>query len=361
MKDKNILEFCLSPDLGGLELFMVNCFKYFKKKTTTKIAIAPGKKIDKYINYKDKFYLKRNKLLLIISAFQLAKYIDKNNINIIHFHWNNDIFIVVLAKILSTNKPKIIQTRNMHMTRYKNDFYHKWLYKNIHTIHAVTNQVKQQIEKFIPDNVRPNVAMIYMGVESSLIKLEEIKILKNKYNLKDEFIIGIVGRIEHAKGQYLIIEAIKRIEKLNIKALIVGDTMDSKYLNQLKQQTIALKIQDKIIFTGFTKQVNTYMQLFDVNVLATTNETFGLVVIEAMINKICIIAANKGGPLEIIEDGVDGLLFNNTKNDLAQKIEFLYKNTRCKNDLAIKGYKKAQDKFDLKRQNDKLFVVIQNL
>ena len=155
MKNKNILEFCLSPDLGGLELFVANCFKSFKSKGNCKIVVAPDKKLDKYLENEEKFYIKRNKFFPIIPAFKLAKFIDSNDIDVIHFHWTRDITTVVLAKILSKKKPKIIQTRNMTMTRFKDDFYHRWLYKNVDMMHAVTKQVKEQIQKFIPTDTCP--------------------------------------------------------------------------------------------------------------------------------------------------------------------------------------------------------------
>jgi glycosyltransferase involved in cell wall biosynthesis len=356
----NLLEFCLSPDLGGLELFMVNCFNDFKTKTNCKIVLAPNTKLANYIDDKV-YYINRNKFFPIFPAIKLAKFIDKHDIDIIHFHWTRDIATVVLAKILSKKNPKIIQTRNMSMTRFKSDFYHRWLYKNISAMHAVTHQVQTQLEKFIPNDIRPNINMVYMGTKQIITNHDEIKILKEKYNLKDEFIIGIVGRIEEGKGQYLVIEAIKILEQLSIKALIVGNTMDDKYLNELKQKTISLGIQDKIIFTGFTKQVDTHMQLFDTNILATPKETFGLVVIEAMINKICMIATNKGGPLEIIDNCVNGLLFDRTSDDLAIKIKSLYENEQYKNKLALSGYQKAKDMFDRDIQNNKLYNLIKDI
>ena len=46
---KKILELCLSPDLGGLELFSIKCFEYFKQKTFCKMVVSFGKKIDGYI------------------------------------------------------------------------------------------------------------------------------------------------------------------------------------------------------------------------------------------------------------------------------------------------------------------------
>ncbi|HIP30478.1 MAG TPA: glycosyltransferase family 1 protein, partial [Sulfurospirillum arcachonense] len=133
MEKKNILEFCLSPDLGGLELFMLSCYENFKEKSSCKVMIAPNKKLDNFIEDKDKFHLKRNKLFPLIPALKLAKFIDEHEIDMIHFHWTRDIATVVLAKTLSNRKPKIMQTRNMTMTRFKDDVYHKWLYKNIST------------------------------------------------------------------------------------------------------------------------------------------------------------------------------------------------------------------------------------
>ena len=332
----NILEFCLSPNLGGLELCV----------------------LDNFIDDKDKFTIKRNKFFPIIPAVKLAKFIDKNSIDIVHFHWTRDIATVVLAKVLSKRKPKIIQSRHMTMTRFKDDFYHKWLYKNITTIHAVTNQVKEQLIKYIPRNIRPNIEMVYLGVDEPIVDDKKVLKLKEKYKLKDEFIVGIIGRIEEGKGQYLVIEAMAKLKNLNIMALIVGDTMDDSYMVELKNKVKDLGIEDKIIFTGFTRDVNEHMKLCDTTVLATPKETFGLVVIESMINKVPVIVTANGGPLEIIDDNKDGLLFNRTSDDLVKKIELIYKDNEFKNELSTNGYKKVKEIFNKDIQMDKMYEVI---
>ena len=358
MNNKNILEFCLSPDLGGLELCVIDYFKYFKIQTTSYICVAPDKKLDNYIEDENKFRLKRNKLLPIVPAIKLAKFIDENEIDLIHFHWTRDIATVVLAKVLSKRRPQVMQSRHMTMTRFKDDFYHKWLYKNINIIHAVTSQVKEQLEKFIPAQIRPKIEMVYLGVDETDINDEKIVELKSQHNIKDEFIVGIIGRIEEGKGQYLVIEAIAKLNRLNIKAIIVGHTMDDLYMDNLKQKVKNLKVEDKVIFTGFTKNVNEYMKLCDITVLATPRETFGLVVIESMINKVPVIATANGGPLEIIDDKKDGILFDRTTNDLVEKIELLYNNPELRDELAENAYKKVKKVFDKDTQMKKAYEVI---
>jgi hypothetical protein len=91
MATKTILEFCLSPALGGLELCVKDSFEYFKAKTRCYICVAPQKSLDNAIDDKNKINIKRNKLLPIFPALKLAKFIDEKDIDIVHFHWTRDI------------------------------------------------------------------------------------------------------------------------------------------------------------------------------------------------------------------------------------------------------------------------------
>jgi len=140
--------------------------------------------------------------------------------------------------------------------------------------------------------------------------------------------------------------------------MVVGHAMDDGYLKNLKSKIKLLGIEDKIIFTGFTKEVHAHMNLFDVNILATAKETFGLVVVEAMMSKICTIATNRAGSLEIIEDGKDGLFFDRSSKEMAQKIKMLLNNSNLKKELALNGYLKVKDKFEYNKQLNKLYKVI---
>ena len=266
---KKVLEVCLSPDLGGLELYMKNITKYLNsnavinKKSKLKNVFENEK-----INY---FELSR------YSFFKLAQIIDKEKIDIIHLHWTKDLPVVVFAKLLSKRKPKIVQTRHMHMTRFKSDFYHKFLYKNIDMMIAVTNLVKEQLEKFIPKDIRPKIEISYIGANTpKLLSNEEKNSLKKSFNINDEFIVCIVGRIEEAKGQHIVLEAVESLRKsgIKIKTLVVGHYMDENYFNNLKNS------YSNDIFTGFVSNPTDLMQISNCLVLATKKETFGLVLVE---------------------------------------------------------------------------------
>ncbi|WP_373036175.1 glycosyltransferase family 4 protein [Sulfurimonas sp.] len=368
MKNINILELCLSPDLGGLELYMVRASHFLHGKTNTISVINEFGKLDQY--YKDTEYqyekIKRSSTLLsFLTARKLAKIIDDNSIDVVHLHWTKDIPVAVLAKFLSKQKPKLVQTRNMTMTRFKDDFYHRFLYKNMDLMLPVTYQVKEQIEKFIPSDIRPKIEVLYMGAESpKIISYEEKETLRSKYNLGKSFTVGIVGRIEEGKGQYLVIEAIKELASkgMDAKALIVGHAMNDTYLEQLKDNIEKDGIKDRVVFTGFMTEVQKLMQVCDVIVLATDRETFGLVLIEAMQCNIAVVGSDSGGPLEIIDDNESGLLFKTKdSNDLAKKVEKLFNDKSLRKSLAGTGKLKADEKFDSETQFEKLKIILESL
>lgn len=240
MQNKNILEVCLSPDLGGLELYMCNCSKELAKDFNVTCVISNNSKLESFLEDLKVTKIERKSSFSLISSIKIAKIIDKNKIDKIHIHWTKDIPIIIFAKLLSKRKPKIIQTRHMTMTRFKNDFYHKFLYKNVDTIICVTKALQNQIEKFIPQNIRPKVKTLYLGAKNpKVFTKEELNIYKEeKLNSKNSFIIGFVGRINEFKGQYLLIEAMKKlkIKKLDVKAYFVGHPMNEEYLNSLKEK-----------------------------------------------------------------------------------------------------------------------------
>ena len=347
---KKVLEVCLSPDLGGLELYMKNITKYLNSNA---VINKNGKLKEKFDNEKiDYFELSRYDFL------KLAKIIDKEEIDIIHLHWTKDIPVVVFAKLLSKRKPKIVQTRHMHMTRFKSDFYHKFLYKNIDMMIAVTNLVKEQLEKFIPKDIRPKIETSYIGANTpKLLSDIEKNNLKKSFGISDEFVACIVGRIEEAKGQHIVLEAVESLRKsgIKIKILVVGHYMDENYFNNLKNS------YSNDIFTGFISNPTDFMQISDCVVLATKKETFGLVLIEAMKCSVCVLGSNSGGPLEIIDDNKTGLLFESMDSkDLYKKLNLIYEDKELREKLALAGKEKADKEFDNIIQFKKVKEILEN-
>jgi len=369
MSKKNLLELCLSPDLGGLELYMVRSAKALAQDMNVISVINVDGKLEQY--YKDTSYqyesLKRRSALFVYAtAKKLARIIDENKIEIIHAHWTKDLLVAVLAKQLSCIKPQIVQTRNMTMTRFKDDMYHRWLYKNISLMLPVTYQVKEQLERFIPEPIRPKIEVLYMGSDKpELLNDDEVKELKNKLGFEqNSFNIGMVGRINEAKGQHLLIKAVDLLVKKGqkINAYFVGHPMRESYLDELKREVKERNIEKNIHFLGFMKNPHHFYQVCDAVVLASKRETFGLVLIEAMQAGTAVIGSNSGGVVEIIDDEKTGLLFENQSYEsLAQKIELLMNDAGLKEKIAKAGQEKCQEMFSDEKQFVQLKKILEEL
>lgn len=363
---KKICELCLSPDLGGLELYMMRASRYLSEQgECISVINEKGKLISYYDDIQYRYYtLKRQNVLLSwITARQLARILDEEAVDVLHVHWTKDLPTAIIAKLLSIRKPKVIQSRHMTMTRFKDDLYHRFLYRNLDLILAVTHQVKAQIEKFIPASIRPKVETLYIGAEQPIIISNgEKKDRREQLGLADSFTVGIVGRIEPQKGQWVVIDAIEKLIKQGIdaRALIIGHAMSEEYLSALQKDVVMRGLQERIVFTGFTREAQAMMQLCDVMVLATENETFGLVLIEAMMCGVCVVASDSGGPLEIIDDTVNGLLFKTFDAfDLADKLLLLQQNSELRMKHASKGKQKALDVFESQKQFAELQKVLE--
>lgn len=352
MKSKNILELCLSPDLGGLEIYMHTCSQALEKTFCITPVISKRSQLIKRFSQMrgQALTLKTGSRFSLLTAYRLAKLIDEHNIDILHFHWTKDLPIAVLAKKLSLRAPKLVQSRHMTMTRFKNDPFHRFLYRHIDHILCVTQAVAQQINTFIPADIRPSTTVIYPGANKTP-SMEEAQRLALRRTLGngDDFIVALIGRINPAKGQHLLIEAIRQLtdKRLPIRAFIVGHAMQRGYLEELQQRVRDYELLDQISFLGFTNTPHELMQACDIILTTSKNETFGLVTVEAMQCGTAVIGANSGGTLEIIDDGKNGLLFESGNPcDLADKIEKLYRNEDQRKQLANAGKKKADKIFN---------------
>ncbi len=355
----NILELCLSPGLGGLELYVYRSAEALVKSqnnTNQVIAVlSKDSKLDHYFNKNSSINRIHIKCffnpLPLLSAKNLATIIDKEEIDVVHMHWGKDLTLAALAKLYSKRKPAIVYTRQMMITRMKNDLYHNFQYRQVDRLITITKELEKLCKKFIPA-AKDNIQTLYYGVkqpDKQLGKDEIIESRQEKGFTADDFIVGLVGRLEDGKGQHLLIKAISIAKQNNkqIKALIAGHEMTAGYRNILEQLAAKLDVSDDIVFLDFIDNPQQSMQICDCICLASYEETFGLVLPEAMRSGIAVIGSNKGGVPEIIDHESTGLLFHSgDEHSLYQQLSTLYDNPDIKRRLANNGKTKADTAFN---------------
>ena len=160
-------------------------------------------------------------------------------------------------------------------------------------------------------------------------------------------LVGIVGRLEAWKGQDVFLRAAGRIAASNRTtefAVIGGVTpgKDEEYLPRLMALAEELRLDGRVHFVGHATDVFPWFDALDVCVHATHGEPFGLVLVEAMALGKPVVATALGGPIEIVEEDVSGLLVPPGDDEaLAEAICRLLSDTALTARLARGGRQRA--------------------
>lgn len=167
-------------------------------------------------------------------------------------------------------------------------------------------------------NVQRNIHIIPTGIEverfyKEKIEEKEINELKRKYNIKkNDFTLIFVGRIAEEKNVPYIIEVMKKIgeKRNNIKLLIIGDGPDKEKYEKLVKK---INTEKNIIFTGKVSwdKIPVYYNLGNAFISASTTETQGLTIIEAMAASLPALCINDESFSGTIVNDLNGYLFNN--------------------------------------------------
>ena len=124
---------------------------------------------------------------------------------------------------------------------------------------------------------------------------------------------------------------------LDIELVIVGDGLP-KNERCLKHLVKVKGIEANVRFTGYVSDPTPIINTADALLVCSTNEAFGRVTVEGMLAGKPVIGARSGATGELIEEGVNGLLYApGDDKDLAEKIRYLVENSDAKTQLGSNG------------------------
>ncbi|MFZ1058678.1 MAG: glycosyltransferase family 4 protein [Candidatus Rokuibacteriota bacterium] len=120
-------------------------------------------------------------------------------------------------------------------------------------------------------------------------------------------LVGIVGRVFPIKNHRLFLDAAARVaaEEKAARFVIVGDGV---LRQKMEEHASALGIADRVIFTGWRRDLPRIYADLDVLVVSSDNEGTPVSAIEAMASGCPVVATRVGGLPDLIEEGETGYL-----------------------------------------------------
>ena len=225
-----------------------------------------------------------------------------------------------MTKTAAKTRLKVVHTRHSVHTRqslraepaYKKRFPYK------HVVGAINNHLSNVIIATSPvaklsmvetGADQKKTIMIYNGIDALQPTTNEAKLaLRHKYGIEcDDFVCTILARIEVIKGHKCVLKAAEMVQREDsgVKFLIAGEGSEEGAMRQLAAE-LGL---DNCVFTGFVKDVGEVLNITNLQINASVNEATNLALLEGLSLGVPAIASDRGGNPFVINDGLNGILF----------------------------------------------------
>lgn len=341
--------------LSHIENFHIPYLKYFKDNDFEVHIMGKGNNkspipyVDKVIpvNFEKNMFSLKN----FIGAFKISKLIKKEKYSTISTHTILASFFTRLGIMLSLKKhPLVINTVHGYLFDENSNFIKKVIMilaekfvRPVTDTILVMNSTDYEIAKKYNLYKKNLYSINGMGINASKFPFsteENKSYLREKYNIpKDDFLLIYVAEFSKRKNQKFLIESLKGLISEgynNLKLLLLGDGV---LLDDMKQYSKTLGIEDNIIFKGYIKEVCNYYQISDICVSSSRIEGLPFNIMEAMSTGLPVIASKIKGHIDLVNPGENGFLYEyNNINEFCNHVKVLYNDRNLLNNMKISSH-----------------------
>lgn len=331
-----ILQLGMTKNIGGMETYLMSQYRKLDKKyiqydfvnlskddkmafseeiknNGSKIYSVPKRKYHPFLHYyemmKILFHNRKKYKYIVLNTCHLyyifplffAKIIQIPN-RIIHSHNSDDEIKISFFRKILININKILM--HFSVTDYWacSEIAGKWMFKNrnFRVIHNAINVSDFVYNESIRQKVRTKLGL-----------------------LKDEFLIGHVGRFSYQKNHDFLIDVFNEVHRRLPESvlILIGDAVeDELYINKAKQKVKELNLVENVRFLGIRNDVPEIMQAMDCFLFPSRFEGLGIVIIEAQTAGLpCYVSSVIPNEVKIT-NLVDFISLNESPENWAEKI-----------------------------------------
>jgi glycosyltransferase involved in cell wall biosynthesis len=324
-KKHRILHVIDQTESGGAQVVVLNILKFLKNHYSFEVAVlgASGQFSDAYKALEIPVHVLGSRHRWSIAPlFRLINLMRSRHYDIVHTHLMKSSILGTIAArrtgiraIMHEHTGITQKVLSLYFPNIFSRFLYRWGYHyalhQADRIILLTHQVRNIYAQMYGINC-DTMVIVPNGVDiaehKSSYSTNNSTAIRTELGLSDKTSIAtMIGRLEPAKDWETYLEVARQCRQANqknITFLVVGSGSEES-----KLRTYSDKHElDNVFFLGYRKDVQALLHQSDVFLLTSRTESFGIVVLEAMVAGCPVIATRSGGPDTIITDGVDGLL-----------------------------------------------------
>ena len=297
-------------------------------------------------------------------VFTLFRLIRERRISLVHAHLLGSNIYGALAALLS--RVPMIATFHGGVDVASNERFLAAKFRLINiganAIVCVSRRLQNELGSRSPLR-SSKLRLIYNGVDPETFRPRSGDALKAELGLPgDSRIVISIGNIRPAKGYDHLVNAVSMVaaEDPKVHFVVVGHPRKDLF-EQLKAQVKQQRVERNIHFLGFRSDVQDLLCQADVFLLPSTSEGFSISTVEAMMAGIPIVATRSGGPEEILEHEVTGLLVPVADS---KAISLAVLRVICEQipaDMTERARQKAEESFSVKKMLTEYEALYQEL
>lgn len=218
-----------------------------------------------------------------------------------------------------------------------------------------SNWTNKWLLKVFGNNLKRKTRIIPCGIDlQAYPRVQNIKIIDKKYDLKDKKVVIFVGRLTWEKG---VIYLLKGAPKIKGEIFIIGGGVEKEKLQKFAEK---LKLKNVHFLGYFGKEYIDELREFykraDCVVLPSVcDEGLGIVILEAMASETPVVATNKGGIPLAVKDGKTGYLVRAKSGKLiADAVNKILSNKKLGDEMGVNARKLVEERFDWDKISEKV-------
>jgi len=289
----------------------------------------------------------------------LYKFFKKHHYHIVHSH-NPGAFIYSAVASCLAGTSVLINSEHGYGSEIS------WRKKNVESVLAnrcyLTLAVSNDLRNLLA--ARPfcdagKVQTLYNGIDVVKYTSSTMRyVVRSSLGISNrQILIGTVGRLAAVKDYKTLIRGFEIFHRSfpESRLVIVGEGGEKEALTQLSNE---LALNDKILFTGERNDIPDLLSGMDIFVLSSVSEGISITLLESMAAQLPVVATAVGGNVEVVEDGLTGLLVPAQNPDkIAEALVSLCESESMSHSFGESGKKRVEKYFSIQHMIEKLEII----